>query len=253
MTHKQALKIYKKRWPIGNILGIMQNIGANNAGDAFYRYKMPKLIIKIEGKGNGIKTSVVNIFDIAKSLDRPPSYIVKYFGSELGALTRCDEDGSRCVSYVNGEHGISTLDALLLKFIQTYVQCYGCGNPETVVKIKKKADIRLHCRACGNVSKVDFMNKFNTFIIKHPPTNIESKEIRKVRVQQETIVQNAIAMNNTLKEKDDGEAKTHEAKTHEEEPDESDDSLVWATDTSAEAVSRRALEQVSATTAAALL
>ena len=31
------------------------NIGEANAGDAFYRYKMPKLIAKVEGRGNGIK------------------------------------------------------------------------------------------------------------------------------------------------------------------------------------------------------
>ena len=39
--------------------------------DQFYRYKMPKLLAKIEGKGNGIKTVVVNMFEIAKALHRP--------------------------------------------------------------------------------------------------------------------------------------------------------------------------------------
>ncbi len=41
--------------------------------DMFYRYKMPKLQAKIEGKGNGIKTLVVNMVDVAKSLNRPPT------------------------------------------------------------------------------------------------------------------------------------------------------------------------------------
>ena len=48
------------------------NIGSANAGDAFYRYKMPKLEAKIEGRGNGIKTNVVNLVDISKCLGRPP-------------------------------------------------------------------------------------------------------------------------------------------------------------------------------------
>ena len=48
------------------------NIGSANAGDAFYRYKMPRLEAKIEGRGNGIKTNIVNLVDISKCLGRPP-------------------------------------------------------------------------------------------------------------------------------------------------------------------------------------
>ncbi len=78
------------------------NIGQGNAGDQFYRYKMPRLQAKVgpvlrfglelqspplqvrgdhgiqsrwlqvEGRGNGIKTCVVNNVEIAKALERPP-------------------------------------------------------------------------------------------------------------------------------------------------------------------------------------
>ena len=34
-----------------------------------------------------------------------------------------------------------------------YVQCYSCGNPETVVKLKKE-NILLKCKACGFTSEV---------------------------------------------------------------------------------------------------
>ena len=41
--------------------------------DKFYRYRMPLLEIKIEGKGNGIKTVVPNMSDIAGYIIIPPS------------------------------------------------------------------------------------------------------------------------------------------------------------------------------------
>lgn len=44
-----------------------------SVSDMFYRYKMPKLMAKVEGKGNGIKTVIVNMVDIAKALGRPPT------------------------------------------------------------------------------------------------------------------------------------------------------------------------------------
>ena len=44
-----------------------------DVSDPFYRYKMERLQSKIEGKGNGIKTVIVNLSSVAQSLARPPS------------------------------------------------------------------------------------------------------------------------------------------------------------------------------------
>ncbi|KAJ0986513.1 hypothetical protein J5N97_004869 [Dioscorea zingiberensis] len=130
-------------------------------------YKMPKMITKIEGRGNGIKTNIVNMVDIAKALARPASYTTKFFGCELGAQSKFDEKSG--VSLVNGAHDTAKLAGLLENFIKKYVQCYGCGNPETEITITKNQMLTLKCAACGFVSDVDMRDKLTTFILKNPP------------------------------------------------------------------------------------
>ena len=67
---------------------------------------------------------------------------------------------------------------LLQNFIKKYVQCYNCGNPETVVKIKKE-NIYLKCKACGAMSDVDMRHRLNTYILKNPPEEKVSKAEKK--------------------------------------------------------------------------
>ena len=62
---------------------------------------MKLLHSKIEGKGNGIKTVIVNMTDIAKSLSRPPMYPTKFFGCELGAQVKGDEKTDRYIVNVH--------------------------------------------------------------------------------------------------------------------------------------------------------
>lgn len=72
-------------------MSVMLNIGPTD--DPTYRYKMPKLITKIEGRGNGIKTVCVNMVDVAEALNRDPSLPTKVTGAPRGrargALTAC--------------------------------------------------------------------------------------------------------------------------------------------------------------------
>ena len=135
--------------------------------DKFYRYRMPLLQTKIEGKGNGIKTVIPNMSDIARSLSRPPTYPTKFFGCELGAQTSFDEKNDRYI--VNGAHDAIRLRELLDGFIDKFVLCGDCKNPETDLKIMKDGDILRNCKACGKRTGVDMKHKLTTFIVKHPP------------------------------------------------------------------------------------
>ena len=62
---------------------------------------MPRLQAKVEGKGNGIKTVLVNMVDVARALSRPPTYVTKFFGCELGAQTNADVKNERFVNKFN--------------------------------------------------------------------------------------------------------------------------------------------------------
>ncbi|KAL9392026.1 hypothetical protein Peur_015946 [Populus x canadensis] len=255
----------------------LQNIGASNSDDAFYRYKMPKMVTKVEGRGNGIKTNIVNMVDIAKALARPASYTTKYFGCELGAQSKYDEKTG--TSLVNGAHETAKLAGLLENFIKKYVQCYGCGNPETEIIITKSQMLQLKCAACGFVSDVDMRDKLTTFILKNPPESKKGAKDKKAlrRAEKERLKEGEAADEELKKLKKEGKKKgsslrdgpakasstkkkanssdeermspTHSQVDEKEEVVDDDDDVQWQTDTSLEAARQRIQEQLSAATA----
>ncbi|RYP02775.1 hypothetical protein DL764_005605 [Monosporascus ibericus] len=156
--------------------------------DAFYRYKMEKLQTKIEGKGNGIKTVVTNLSSVAQSLARPGSYVIKYFGFELGAQTNIDPPDDRWI--INGAHDAPKLQDYLDGFINKFVLCKKCKNPETDVVIKD-GHILLDCKACGQRTEVDLRLKLSGFILKNQPRKggkkdkAERRAAKKAKQQQQ--------------------------------------------------------------------
>lgn len=198
-----------------------------NVQDSFYRYKMPRLVAKVEGKGNGIKTVIVNMVDVARALYRPPTYVTKYFGCELGAQTQFDIKAERYI--VNGCHDGARLQDMLDGFIKRFVLCEKCDNPETVLKVKKNL-IGASCKACGHQYVLDMRHKLTTFIVKNPP----EKEID--------------SQGSSLTEKKDRK-KEKENKNGKKDSDDNDngddyddDEGDWGEDVSDEAVTKRMKE-----------
>lgn len=135
---------------------------------------MPVLTTKIEGKGNGIKTVIPNMSDVARALSRPPTYTTKFFGCELGAQTTFDEKNDRYI--VNGAHDANRLRELLDVFIDKFVLCKSCKNPETeliVQKLGRTEEIIRDCKACGERTDIDMRHRLTTFIVKNPPVKIK--------------------------------------------------------------------------------
>lgn len=155
----------------------MGSVNVNrNLSDQFYRYKMPRIIAKVEGKGNGIKTVLVNMGEVAKALNRPATYPTKYFGCELGAQTQLDTKNDRYI--VNGAHEAGKLQDILDGFIRRYVLCSSCSNPETVLAVlARKGIITTKCRACGYSGTLETNHKLNTYILKNPPPSEEESKL----------------------------------------------------------------------------
>lgn len=235
-----------------------------DVADPFYRYKMERLQSKIEGKGNGIKTVVANLPSVAQSLARPPAYIIKYFGFELGAQTNTNPKDDRWI--INGAHQADKLQESLDGFINKFVLCKDCKNPETNFSIKD-GRILLDCKACGQRTNVDLRHKLSGFILKNEPKGgkkgKKEKLSRRDRAKLEAQENGSIngtdrsphESNSDKGDADDGdvelgagsddeftkqiqeEAKHLDATTNGHGKDDE-----WAVDTSAEAVAARAKE-----------
>jgi len=143
--------------------GAIINIsGTSPVDDPEYRYKMPTVFGKVEGRGNGIKTAIPNVSDVARSLHRDPGEVNKFFGCELGAQTTFNVETDRAI--VNGKHEDAILQTLIHKYIENFVLCPNCGLPETEYKIKLEC-IYHKCAACGNTDMVDMTHKLCTYIL----------------------------------------------------------------------------------------
>lgn len=230
------------------------NICRDNT-DPFYRYKMPPIQSKIEGRGNGIKTAVVNTSEVARALNRPPAYLIKYFGFELGAQTSINEENDRYL--VNGVHDAPKLQDTLDGFINKFVLCGSCKNPETEIIITKNDDLIRDCKACGKRTPIDLRSKLATYILKNPPDAGKGKKKKSA-----TASANVVGGGMSISDIAQGNSKKEDNDEEQKDADSDDDALTrkinaeasnlpdvqpvadddWAVDVSEEAVRQRAKE-----------
>lgn len=203
--------------------------------------RMPVLQTKIEGKGNGIKTVVPNMSDVARSLQRPPTYPTKFFGCELGAQTSFDEKADRYI--VNGAHDATRLRELLDTFIDKFVLCASCKNPETDLVITKNEMIIRDCKACGQRSNVDMRHKLTVFILKNPPKVKKAKKSKDTKEGADAENGGATPPGDEAEDVDSDDELTKRIKSQAAElvasPISASKEDDWVVDTSADAVKAR--------------
>lgn len=164
--------------------GNLINVRPDARGDQYYRYKMEPLQTKVEGKGNGIKTVIVNLPNVAEHLtpndahsaNKPfkGRWILKYFGFEIGAQTSHDKTNDRWI--INGAHESAKLQELLDGFIKKFVLCPKCHSPETILELTpNKKSLISHCQASGCALPTPVGHKLYGFILKE--LNEEAKRL----------------------------------------------------------------------------
>lgn len=148
--------------------------GSEDIIDPEYRYKMPKIITKTEGRGNGIKTLIVNCYELAESLQRAPEELCKFFGCDLGTQSKYNSKERRAI--INGEFNSSFLQERLKTYIDKFILCPICMLPETKYKIKRSG-VYHRCRACGARKLIDMNHKLLSFIIRNQKVRMPSGKI----------------------------------------------------------------------------
>ena len=115
-------------------------------------------MVRTRSSGNGIKTMVLNIKATAKALRRTSAILAQWFGYALGVLSRQDEKHDMIV--LNGTHDAKKLQELVYEFIENFVLCPACGNPETKMLIRGNG-LCLHDVSCGATSQVQPKGAYN--------------------------------------------------------------------------------------------
>lgn len=243
----------------------LMNIGGD-PNDRSYRYKMPRLVAKVEGRGNGIKTRIVNCADIASALHRKPGVLTKFFGCELGAQSRYDPKEE--ASIVNGAfEGDILQNKLVDSFLPKFVLCPNCGLPETDMKVKKGV-VQFDCAACGYSGDADMSHKLITFILAEEKKAKEEKKKEEKKKEKEAKKKGGGDVDKAEKKESSGDKEEKKEKKKDKDKEkkkdkdkdkkkdkkkekkvEESDEEEWFTDISAEAVEARRLAEMGAMSA----
>jgi len=147
--------------------------------DSSYRYKMPAIITKIEPipkRRNRSQTMITNLEKISKSLGVQgvtPDFILKFLSQELGVSSKINKE-LRKSNTVKHYILLTSVQPQIIQpkmdvFIQNWILCRTCDNPETDLwKIEQKI-ISQKCYACGKLNEILVVDKFGKFLVDKLP------------------------------------------------------------------------------------
>lgn len=147
-------------------------VPVKQGADEHYRYKMRRLMTRSKSAGNGIKTVILNAGTIARAIYRTPAALTQWFGYAIAVQAKYVADHDHII--LNGEHDAKKLQTSLYEFIEYFVLCPACTNPETTMVVQDKV-LRLQCSPCGNMCepqshKTAFTQKMAAWFSSHVKT-----------------------------------------------------------------------------------
>lgn len=138
--------------------------GINDIIDPSYRYKMEALNI-LQNKGKFVITNINEIgLNLSSSYHKNKSHnndncyskmLIEFFKKKFGIAIKCNKDLTK-VELKGISH--AELQNAVYEFIEYFVICPTCNNPETNL-YKHKSDIYITCNACSYNNKLDNKNK----------------------------------------------------------------------------------------------
>lgn len=126
-----------------------------DSNDPYARYTMPRVEITTEGKSTNTRTVITNLHLISQSLKRPPILLLKYISNIRG--TSVDVKHDKFI--LRGNFTANDIQDMIYSFIEEYVLCPSCKNPETYFVIEKCVVMR--CYACGEKNKLSRGKLYN--------------------------------------------------------------------------------------------
>jgi translation initiation factor 2 beta subunit (eIF-2beta)/eIF-5 len=121
----------------------------NNEMDLYdpnFRYQINKLQYRKATKKGRVTTIIDNLDEFCLGLDVPSNVLLSVIGRELSTRTSTGH-----VHSLQGEFDAKTINVVVYTFIQSFVLCVNCGNPEVILRAKKATNkIKQTCKACGS-------------------------------------------------------------------------------------------------------
>jgi len=188
-----------------------------------------------------MKTMLVNILDVAKDMQVPPSYVGTFMGYEIGAQAKWDpKKPERQQAFLSGEHATKDLSRIALQFIQEVILCPNCCLPEIVTEVDSQVNKVLgRCRACGGLNDLKISNeKFKRYILNHPPTTKGGSfsGAKNIKEKEAAVKKQVTKMNEREKA---AEKQKEDQTTKKERPHREEEEVVWFSDTSDDAARLR--------------